>query len=512
MREKQDGSAQEPLRPRDLISPSWEAAADNIAYDSTSFPPPITFICGPANSGKSTFSRLLLNTLLNRYKRVAYLDTDVGQPEFGITGCVSLHIIDKQTPGMCVFFGHVSAKKEAKTYFSSIIFLYDYFRREFYQKDEIDNPCKILLPLIINTSGWVKGTGYDVLVAMLQHTSPTHVVKVRVSSENENLPNGLFWLENTQRKSVNLIQICAGNETSYPPREGNGEIIEEKGGRYRERRGSREHGESGVGWERKRGADFERRRGDFEEGFGYERRRKSLMIEAPPLWERGNYGGIRENDVEIMEEMLKKLMEMQFKTSLAGPIAKPNQELTRIRKLMEMQFKTPLAGPIAKPNQELTRIPLAESKGREFRRSSMREDQECLPREMNFLNHKEFCDKLASVPLNGIPLSSVQVKQNDCQVVSSVVSQGLNASIVGLAVKSSVLAENNSPPWCVGLGIIKAVDPSKDQLHLLTPVHPSTLKKVDLVIQSTIDIPLCLQQVLGCKYPDNVLQKQQLEE
>ncbi|KAH0464629.1 hypothetical protein IEQ34_007415 [Dendrobium chrysotoxum] len=372
MREKRDGSAQAPL-PRDLISPSWEEAAGNIAYDSTSFPPPITFICGPADSGKSTFSRLLLNTLLKRFKRVAYLDTDVGQPEFGTTGCVSLHIIDKQTPGMCVFFGHASAKKEAKTYLSSIIFLYNYFRREFYQKDEIDNPCKILLPLIINTSGWVKGTGYDVLVAMLQHTSPTHVVKVCVSSENKNLPNGLFWLENPQRKSVNLIQICAGNETSYPP--------------------------------------------------------------------------------EIMRKEARMLRDIRLIAYF----------------------------------------------------------RQCLPREMNFLNHKEFCDKLASVPLNGIPLSSVQVMHNDCQVVSSVASQGLNASIVGLAVKSSVLAENNTP-WCVGLGIIRAVDPSKDQLYLLTPVYPSTLKKVDLVIQSTIDIPLCLQQVLGCKYPDSVLQKQQLEE
>ncbi|KAI0515536.1 hypothetical protein KFK09_008201 [Dendrobium nobile] len=360
MREKRDGSAQSPL-PRNLISPSWEAAADNIAYDSTSFPPPITFICGPANCGKSSFSRLLLNTLLKRYKRVAYLDTDVGQPEFGTTGCVSLHIIDKQTPGMCVFFGHDSAKKEAKTYFSSIIFLYDYFCREFYQKDEIDNPCKILLPLIINTSGWVKGTGYDVLVAMLQHTSPTHVVKVCVSSENKNLPNGLFWLENPQRKSVNLIQICAGNETSHRP-----ELM----------------------------------------------RKEARML----------------RDIRIIAYF-----------------------------------------------------------------------RQCLPREMNFLNHKEFCDKLASVPLNGIPLSSVQVQHNDCQVVSSVVSQGLHASIVGLAVNSSVLAENNIP-WCVGLGIIRAVDPSKGLLYLLTPVHPSTLKKVDLVIQSTIDIPLCLQQ------------KQQLEE
>lgn len=144
----------------------WEETAETIAYDSSSWSPPITLVCGPGNSGKSTFSRLLLNTLLPRsdrffplsfcyrsywfsvlsfplerdgvwvllglsllaalflirvilkfrvfvknyvemdacrYRRVGYLDTDVGQPEFTTPGCVSLHIIDKQTPGMFRF-------------------------------------------------------------------------------------------------------------------------------------------------------------------------------------------------------------------------------------------------------------------------------------------------------------------------------------------------------------------------------------------------------------------------
>lgn len=34
-----------------------------------------------------------------RYKRVAYLDTDVGQTEFTAPGCLSLTVVDKITPG-----------------------------------------------------------------------------------------------------------------------------------------------------------------------------------------------------------------------------------------------------------------------------------------------------------------------------------------------------------------------------------------------------------------------------
>ena len=58
----------EPEKPSpDIYIPQeWSEAADSIAYDSVTSPPPIAFICGAKNSGKTTFSRHLLNNLLNR--------------------------------------------------------------------------------------------------------------------------------------------------------------------------------------------------------------------------------------------------------------------------------------------------------------------------------------------------------------------------------------------------------------------------------------------------------------
>lgn len=48
-----------------LIPPWWAEAAEAIARAASQ--PPVAFICGPKNSGKSTFSRYLLNILLERF-------------------------------------------------------------------------------------------------------------------------------------------------------------------------------------------------------------------------------------------------------------------------------------------------------------------------------------------------------------------------------------------------------------------------------------------------------------
>jgi hypothetical protein len=52
--------------PSIYIPEEWSEAADSIAYDSVTSPPPIALICGAKNSGKTTFSRYLLNVLLQR--------------------------------------------------------------------------------------------------------------------------------------------------------------------------------------------------------------------------------------------------------------------------------------------------------------------------------------------------------------------------------------------------------------------------------------------------------------
>ncbi|TKY50455.1 Polynucleotide 5'-hydroxyl-kinase NOL9 [Spatholobus suberectus] len=204
-----------------FIPEQWSDAAESIAYSSTL---PVALICGAKNCGKTTFSRYLLNVLLHKYTKVAYLDTDVGQPEFTPPGFLSLTVVHKVTPDLtvpclktperCLFFGDVSSKRDSSTYLSYVFAIYDYYQKEYCISDKGENPCMIELPLIVNTPGWVKGVGYDVLVDMLKYISPTHVVKISISSENKNLPAGEFWLDGEHDESINLIEINSARQDS----------------------------------------------------------------------------------------------------------------------------------------------------------------------------------------------------------------------------------------------------------------------------------------------------------
>ncbi|KAI3959587.1 hypothetical protein MKW92_036960 [Papaver armeniacum] len=225
------GEEVETASPEIIIPGEWTQAAESIAHDHSLPSPLIALICGPKNSGKTTFSRILLNTLL--YDKVAYLDTDVGQPEFTPPGCLALTIIEKQTPDQCDiricttfiscggyllcmpspqmncnflillvlslrsnFFGDTSSKRDPRTYLNNVFSLYNYFREE----------AKPEVPLVINTPEWVKGNGYDALVEMLRciACSPTHMVQVGISAESKN-----------QELSVCLIEIASARRDDY---------------------------------------------------------------------------------------------------------------------------------------------------------------------------------------------------------------------------------------------------------------------------------------------------------
>ncbi|CAM6093296.1 unnamed protein product [Calypogeia fissa] len=233
-----------------VIPDSWWGAAKSVLYQCAANTLPsqesgkpadksnleqnqraqIVAVIGPKNAGKSTFARFLLNFLLNSHEAVGYLDTDVGQPEFTVPGCLSLHIVREpifgspvlhlRNPERSFFYGDVSPKGDPEMYSRSVGALFDYFQRK-YGSGKLstqDDKCRSsVVPLIINTHGWIKGIGYDVLVDILRHTSPTHVVQFTSQLENKNLPAGKFWESSIDSDKTTLLCIESAAEGSDRP-------------------------------------------------------------------------------------------------------------------------------------------------------------------------------------------------------------------------------------------------------------------------------------------------------
>jgi polynucleotide 5'-hydroxyl-kinase GRC3/NOL9 len=61
---------------------------------------PVVLVKGPKRSGKSTIARTALNGLLQLHERVAWLECDLGQGEFGCGGVIGLWVLDAPVYGL----------------------------------------------------------------------------------------------------------------------------------------------------------------------------------------------------------------------------------------------------------------------------------------------------------------------------------------------------------------------------------------------------------------------------
>jgi hypothetical protein len=138
-------------------------------------------VCGSKNAGKSTCSRLLVNRLLSMgCPRVALLDCDAGQPELTPPGLVSLRVVESpllappyahmRPAYRSYFLGDVTAAPEPVLFTAYASELVEVYRRDLAG-----------VPLVINTDGWVKGLGQDLLNSLLELLAPQHVIRLQGS-------------------------------------------------------------------------------------------------------------------------------------------------------------------------------------------------------------------------------------------------------------------------------------------------------------------------------------------
>ncbi|RFU30861.1 hypothetical protein B7463_g5506, partial [Scytalidium lignicola] len=189
-----DGLKRVNIRP--LISPpEWNEALAKVAVLNGG-KAPIVMICGPKSSGKSTFAKLLTNKLwspptntskgtseVRNHPGVALLDLDPGQPEYSPPGQLSL--IHVQEPNYGPPYSHpipagknqlikshtigaLSPSLDPSLYMDCVLDLFTHYRSLL---SRIPG-C----PLIINTPGWVLGTGLEILVDIISKLQPSSVI------------------------------------------------------------------------------------------------------------------------------------------------------------------------------------------------------------------------------------------------------------------------------------------------------------------------------------------------
>ncbi|KAL1967595.1 hypothetical protein VTN77DRAFT_3110 [Rasamsonia byssochlamydoides] len=188
------------LRPLHLEK-KWSAA---IKVLSQRGPGLRVLVCGPKGSGKSTFSRYLLNHLLSPAPQteggyttpdgVAFLDLDPGQPEFSPMGEIYLaHLrepifgppfshptLEGSRNGIIVRAHHIGAsspKEDPDHYVMAAMNLMDHYRSLLATYPQ----C----PLIINFPGWIFGLGLEVAMWLVRSLGLSDVVYMSEKGPSE---------------------------------------------------------------------------------------------------------------------------------------------------------------------------------------------------------------------------------------------------------------------------------------------------------------------------------------
>jgi polynucleotide 5'-hydroxyl-kinase GRC3/NOL9 len=194
-----DGPEKAYLQPI-ISTPEWNQALSKLSTLESQKGYAV-IICGPKGSGKSTFAKLLTNRLLSsatpttaarRPIGVAILDLDPGQPEYSPQGQLSL--IHVQEPNFGTPFTHpvpsipnrlvrahtigaITPSLDPDLYISCALDLFKHYRNLL-----TDVPgC----PLIINTPGWILGTGLEILVELISKMQPTEVMYMSQEGPSE---------------------------------------------------------------------------------------------------------------------------------------------------------------------------------------------------------------------------------------------------------------------------------------------------------------------------------------
>ena len=145
-----------------------------------------------------------INFQSSRYRKVAWLECDLGQSEFTPGGMVALNIIlspifgppftHPTLPHCAHYVGSTTPRSSPSLYLAAIQACMASYRLDISFSEELEEGTNEvgLTPLVVNTMGWVKGLGADLGERILEIVDPTSIFEVHphIQSQNHTNDNG----------------------------------------------------------------------------------------------------------------------------------------------------------------------------------------------------------------------------------------------------------------------------------------------------------------------------------
>uniref|UniRef100_A0A182WIY4 Protein CLP1 homolog n=1 Tax=Anopheles minimus TaxID=112268 RepID=A0A182WIY4_9DIPT len=153
---------------------------------------PIAMVVGPTDVGKTTLCRIFLNYAVRLGRRPIYVDLDVGQGGIAIPGTIGALLVERPAPvaegfsqqaPLVYHYGHSSPSSNS-TFYDVLISKLAETTLERLQANKKAKSSG----MIINTCGWIKGSGYSHIL----HTVEAFEVSAIFVLDQERLYNELL--------------------------------------------------------------------------------------------------------------------------------------------------------------------------------------------------------------------------------------------------------------------------------------------------------------------------------
>lgn len=193
-------SFDETNKPAINISPFWK----NVVLENSSR----VIVAGGQNVGKSTFLRYMVNSNLKKAsQKILLIDLDIGQSESFLPQTISATVLNKPLlgpgylqsldPEEAIFVGQINVLLSPESYLRSVIELIKKVRR---------NKSLNRIPWVVNTMGYFKGFGLELLINLYKIIQPTDVVQI----------NDRFEKNEGNQFQSNILEKMIGKLPDFP--------------------------------------------------------------------------------------------------------------------------------------------------------------------------------------------------------------------------------------------------------------------------------------------------------